>query len=142
MKFKIKLLDGAIAPTYTRDGDAGMDLRSMEELILAPGERYLVKTGVCIELPKGYAADIIPRSGLAARNGITCLNTPGLVDSNYRGEIHVLLINLGHRSFVINKGDRVAQMVIKQVPYVEWDVVEELSETNRGAKGFGSSGVK
>ena len=142
MRVKIKLAEGAMAPTYTRKGDAGMDLRTMEDFVIQPGECVKLRTGVSIQLPKHHAAYVIPRSGLAANHGITCLNSPGLIDGNYRGEIGVILANLGNEPFEGSAGDRVAQLVISsRLPHVKWEQVEDLDESERGNKGFGSSGV-
>ena len=121
-----------------------MDLRANinHPIILAPGERVLIPTGLHIALPVGYEAQIRPRSGLAIKYGITCLNTPGTIDSDYRGEIGVELINHGHEPFVINDGERIAQMVIAQYEQAEWVMIEELDETERGDGGYGHTGVK
>ena len=132
-------------PSYETAGAAGMDLRAAvsadEPLTLAPGKRALVPTGFIMEIPAGYEAQIRPRSGLAFKNGITCLNTPGTIDSDYRGEVKVLLINLGEEAFVIERGMRMAQMVIAPVTQVSVAEISEVSETKRGAGGFGSTGV-
>jgi len=132
-------------PAYETSGAAGMDLRAAvtdgEPLTIAPGKRALVPTGLVFEIPAGFEVQIRPRSGLAFKNGITCLNTPGTIDSDYRGEVKVLLINLGDEDFVITRGMRIAQMVF--APVVQPQVVEvsEASATARGAGGFGSTGV-
>jgi dUTP pyrophosphatase len=135
---------GLALPAYETALSAGMDLRAAmaeaEPLTLAPGARALVPTGLIMALPAGYEAQIRPRSGLALKHGITCLNTPGTIDADYRGEIKVLLINLGQEPFAIKRGERIAQMVIAPVTQAIWDVVETLSETKRGAGGFGSTG--
>ena len=132
-------------PSYETVGAAGMDLRAAvstnEPLALAPGKRALVPTGFIMEIPAGYEAQIRPRSGLAFKNGITCLNTPGTIDSDYRGEVKVLLINLGEEAFVIERGMRIAQMVIAPVTQVSVAEIAEVSATKRGAGGFGSTGV-
>lgn len=130
-------------PNYETEGAAGMDLRAnIEEVItLKPLERAIVKTGLFIALPVGAEAQVRPRSGLAAKKGITVLNAPGTVDADYRGEIGVILVNLSNDNFVINDGERIAQLVIAKHERAEWDVVEVLSETERGAGGFGSTGV-
>lgn len=142
-KIQIKLLTNGVAPSYAREGDAGADLRSAEDLIfIFPGERVLVKTGISIALPDGYVALIHPRSGLALKNGITVLNTPGTIDSGYRGEIAVLLYNAGSDAFTVNRGDRIAQMVIQKFETAEFEVVDALTDTDRGDGGFGSTGVK
>ncbi len=141
---ELKRLDKqAQVPVYAYDGDAGVDLRSVEHLVLQPGERAMVPTGIAIGLPYGYAGFVMPRSGLAAKHGISVVNTPGLIDSNYRGELKVILINHDlSEPFEINIGDRIAQLVIMPVPTVNFEEVEILSETVRGAAGFGSSGVR
>lgn len=122
-------------------GSAGIDLRSNENLTISSEERVLIKTGLFIELPSGYEAQIRPRSGLAFKHGITVLNSPGTIDSDYRNEIAVILYNTGEK-FSIEKGDRIAQMVIQKVPEVTFVEVEELSETERGLNGCGSTGIK
>ncbi|WP_297327027.1 dUTP diphosphatase [uncultured Bartonella sp.] len=131
-------------PSYETAGSAGMDLRAAleegEELVLSPGERALVPTGLVFELPEGYEAQIRPRSGLAFKYGITCLNTPGTIDSDYRGEIKVLLINLGKESFTITRGMRIAQTVIAPAPQIAIVETTTISSTLRGEKGFGSTG--
>ncbi len=131
-------------PSYESEFAAGMDIRAAldESIKLKPGSRALIPTGLKMALPKGYEAQIRPRSGLAYRNGITMLNTPGTIDADYRGEVKVLAVNLGDEPFVINHGDRVAQMVIAPVTQAEVKEVEDLSETERGTGGFGSTGVK
>ena len=130
-------------PAYETTGAAGMDLRAnIEEAItLKPLERAIVKTGLFIALPQGYEAQVRPRSGLAAKKGITVLNAPGTVDADYRGEIGVILVNLSNDNFVINDGERVAQLVIAKHETVFWEEVEVLDETKRGSGGFGSTGV-
>lgn len=142
MKLKIKKLshDAAI-PRYAHSGDSGLDLCAVEASVIAPGTRALVKTGLAIELPPGTEAQIRPRSGLAARHGISVLNTPGTVDEGYRGEICVLLVNFGAAPFVIEKGMRIAQMVICPVIRVRIEETDVLSETVRDIDGFGSTGV-
>ena len=134
---------GLNLPTYATDQSAGMDLTAaLEEAIeLAPGERRLIPTGLALALPAGYEAQIRPRSGLALKHGITVLNTPGTIDADYRGEIGVILINLGKEDFTIERGMRIAQMVIAQHSTVAWSVVEDLDDTSRGAGGFGSTGT-
>jgi dUTP pyrophosphatase len=131
-------------PSYATTGSAGMDIRANVELpiTLEPLERYLVPTGLFIELPEGYEAQIRPRSGLALKQGITCLNSPGTVDSDYRGELKVILINLSNTTQVINNGDRIAQMVIAKTSIAELFVVQQLNDTVRGDGGFGHTGVK
>jgi dUTP pyrophosphatase len=143
----IRLPNGAglDLPAYETAGAAGMDLRAAVSddapLTIAPGRRALVPTGFIFEIPQGYEAQIRPRSGLAFKNGITCLNTPGTIDSDYRGEVKVLLINLGEEDFTITRGMRIAQMVIAPVTQVRVAEISETTETIRGAGGFGSTGV-
>lgn len=131
-------------PHYETIASAGMDLRAniSESITLKPLERTIIKTGLFIELPIGFEAQVRPRSGLAAKKGITVLNAPGTVDADYRGEIGVILVNLSNEDFTIENGERVAQMVIAKHERAEWHIVNELSETTRGAGGFGSTGVK
>ena len=129
-------------PEYALVGDSGMDLRSDENdiVIILPGERTLIKTGLFVQLPDGYEFQIRPKSGMALKYGITVLNTPGSIDANYRGEIGVILHNASDRDYAISPGDKVAQMVLQKVPKVEWEEVEKLSETNRGDGGYGHTG--
>jgi len=131
-------------PTYSTEFSAGMDLRAnlRNPVVLLPMERKLIPTGLFIELPKGYEAQIRPRSGLALKKGITVLNTPGTIDADYRGEIGVILINLSQEQFVIENGERICQMIISSHETVEWNLVEELEQTLRGAGGFGHTGKK
>ena len=144
MKVKIINRSGMDCPSYATPLSAGMDLRAaMEQSItLAPLERALVPTGLFVELPEGYEMQIRPRSGLAAKHGITVLNTPGTIDADYRGEIKVILVNLSNEPFIINPGERIAQMVVARYEKVEWNEVESLDTTERGAGGFGSTGTK
>ncbi len=138
-----RLSDDAVIPSYAYPGDAGMDLRATEHITLAPFERALIPTGLAVAIPEGYAGFVQPRSGLAIKQGVTVLNTPGLIDSHYRGELKVALINLdAHAVFEVNPGDRIAQLVIQKVENVQWSVVDSLDETERGEGGFGSSGVQ
>lgn len=139
----IKRLDPAVElPTYAYEGDAGLDLRANEDVTLAPHERRLVSTGLAVAIPEGYAGFVQPRSGLALREGLSMANTPGLVDSHYRGELKVCAVNLDdERPITITRGERIAQLVIQRVPVVSLVEVDELDETDRGAGGFGSSGV-
>lgn len=138
-----RLADDVTIPSYAYPGDAGMDLRAIEHVTLAPFERALVSTGLAVAIPEGYAGFVQPRSGLAIKQGVTVLNTPGLIDSHYRGELKVALINLDpHAIFEVNPGDRIAQLVIHKVENVAWNVVDSLDETERGEGGFGSSGVQ
>lgn len=129
-------------PAYAKPGDAGVDLRARESVVLdAAGGRALVPTGVAVAIPPGYAGFIQPRSGLALSHGVTCLNTPGLIDSGYRGELKVLLINTDvHADFEVKRGERIAQLVIQAVAHAQFDVVDELPASDRGVDGFGSSG--
>ncbi|WP_369765872.1 dUTP diphosphatase [Flavobacterium sp. WC2429] len=131
-------------PNYETIASAGMDLRAnlIESITLQPLERTIVKTGLFMELPIGYEAQVRPRSGLAFKNGITVLNSPGTVDADYRGEIGVILVNLSNQAFVIQNGERIAQLIIAKHERADWIEVEELSDTSRGAGGFGSTGVK
>lgn len=131
-------------PHYETIASAGMDLRAnlTESITLLPLERAIIKTGLFIELPIGYEAQVRPRSGLAAKNGITVLNAPGTVDADYRGEIGVILVNLSNVPFVIENGERIAQLVIAKHERADWTEVQELSQTARGEGGFGSTGVK
>lgn len=131
-------------PNYETNASAGMDLRAniQEPITLKPLERTIVKTGLFIELPIGYEAQVRSRSGLAAKKGITVLNSPGTVDADYRGEIGVILVNLSNENFVIENGERIAQLIIAKHERAEWIEVETLNETERGIGGFGSTGVK
>jgi len=131
-------------PHYETSASAGMDLRAniTESITLKPLERTIVKTGLFIELPIGYEAQVRPRSGLAAKKGVTVLNAPGTIDADYRGEIGVILVNLSNNDFIIENGERVAQLIIAKHERAEWIQVQELSETARGEGGFGSTGVK
>ncbi|WP_443742002.1 dUTP diphosphatase [Tractidigestivibacter sp.] len=139
----IKRLDPTVElPSYAYDGDAGLDLRSNEDVTLAPFERRLVGTGLAVAISEGYAGFVQPRSGLALREGLSMANTPGLIDAHYRGELKVCAINLDpSKSIHIERGERIAQLVIQQVPVVSLLEVDELDETDRGTGGFGSSGV-
>ena len=136
-----KLSPEAVLPAYAHPGDAGMDVCSVENLTVAPGGRALVHTGLAMALPSGYEAQVRPRSGLALKRGVTVLNTPGTIDEGYRGEIGVILANFGDSDFVVEKGDRIAQMVIAPVTRAEVVEVGEVDSTDRGAGGFGSTGV-
>ncbi len=129
-------------PSYATVGSSGMDIRAFisEPLVLQPSERLLVPTGLFVEIPLGYEIQIRPRSGLAIKQGITCLNTPGTIDADYRGEIKVILINLSAEAQTILPGDRIAQMVVQKVEQIQWVAVSELSESDRGTGGFGSTG--
>ena len=141
MKLKIKKLNTeAVIPAYQTKEAAGFDLHSIEDVVINPGERKLIGTGLAFEIEYGYEVQIRPRSGLAYKHGITVLNTPGTIDSDYRGEIKVLLINLGSELFEIKKGERIAQAVVAPVIQAEIIEVDELSDTQRGSGGFGSTG--
>ena len=144
MKIKIVNKSKHPLPEYATPGSAGMDLRANIDvpITLAPGERKLIPTGIYIALPVGYEAQVRPRSGLALKHGIGLANMLGTVDADFRGEIGVILINLGQEDFVVNDGERIAQMVIAKHERAEWDVVEELDETERGEGGYGHTGVK
>jgi dUTP pyrophosphatase len=137
-----RLRDDAVVPTRAYDGDAGLDLAACERVELRPGERATVGTGLAVAIPDGYAGFVQPRSGLASRHGITIVNTPGLVDSGYRGELKVILLNTdAHEAFVVEPGMRIAQLVVMQVPGIDPVEVDELPESERGVRGFGSSAV-
>ena len=142
MKISIKNISNNPLPAYATDGSSGADLRAFlsEPIVLRPLERSLVPTGLFLEIPHGWEAQVRPRSGLALKQGLTCLNSPGTVDSDYRGEIKVILINLGAEPQTIHSGDRIAQMVFQQVQQVQWNVAESLQESTRGAGGFGHTG--
>lgn len=144
IKVPIKRIDLMVQlPSYAYEGDAGLDLRSNEDVVLKPFERKLISTGLAIALPDGYAGFVQPRSGMAIKKGLSIVNTPGLIDAHYRGELKIIAINLDpSEPIVIEKGDRIAQLVIQAVPSVELTEVEELDETDRGDGGFGSSGSK
>ena len=136
----LRLRDDAVVPSRAYDGDAGFDLAACERVELAPGERATVGTGLAVAVPDGYAGFVQPRSGLAARHGLTIVNAPGLVDSGYRGEVRVVLLNTDRREpFVVEPGMRIAQLVVVPVPGVEPVEVEELPDSERGVRGFGSS---
>ncbi|MGG7176644.1 dUTP diphosphatase [Clostridium paraputrificum] len=136
-----KVNEKAIIPNYAHEGDAGLDVYSVEKLILNPGERGLVHTGIKIELPKNTEAQIRPRSGLALKHGISLVNSPGTIDEGYRGEIGVIMINHSNEAFVVEEGMKIAQMVIKPVWRVEVEEVNSLTDSERGEKGYGSSGI-
>ena len=144
MQIKIINKSSHPLPHYETSASAGMDLRAnlSEPRTLKPLERSIVGTGLFIELPVGYEAQVRPRSGLAAKKGITVLNAPGTIDADYRGEIGVILVNLSNDDFIINNGERIAQLVIAKHERAEWTPVEELTETSRGEGGFGSTGTK
>jgi dUTP pyrophosphatase len=144
MEIKIVNKSNHPLPHYGTEAAAGVDLRAniTESITLKPLERTLIKTGLFIELPVGFEAQVRPRSGLAYKHGLTVLNTPGTIDADYRGEIGVILVNLSNENFTIENGERVAQMVIAKHEQAEWNLVEELSDTDRGSGGFGSTGKK
>ncbi len=142
-KIEIVAQEGAKIPAYQTSGAAGADICAFipeGNIVLKPMQRFLVPTGLKMAIPEGFEVQIRPRSGLAAKNGITCLNTPGTIDSDYRGEVKVILINLGSEDFTINNGDRIAQMVVAGVTQGVFEKVELLSETERGSGGFGHTG--
>ena len=142
MKLSIRRVDPAAQmPTYAHPGDAGMDVRSIEELTLEPGARALVHTGLVFQLPPDAEAQVRPRSGLALKHGVTVLNSPGTIDAGYRGEVGVILVNLGQQPFKIEKGMKIAQVVVSRVEQAEIVEVQETDETDRGSGGFGSTGV-
>ncbi|MFM7822308.1 MAG: dUTP diphosphatase [Bacteroidota bacterium] len=144
MSIEVKIVNrsGHALPAYETAGAAGMDLRAVLEspIILEPMQRALVPTGLFIELPIGFEAQIRPRSGLAFKHGVTVLNSPGTIDADYRGEVKVLLVNLSAQPFTVNHGERVAQLVVASHAHVQWLAVDELNDTLRGAGGFGSTG--
>ena len=139
----VKRLDETLdMPAYAYVGDAGLDLRSSESLVLKPFERAMVSCGIAVAIPEGHAGLVLPRSGLAAKRGISIVNAPGLIDSNYRGEVKAILVNLDpNDDFEISHGDRIAQLLIVSYPAVQLEEAEELDRTVRGSVGFGSSGV-
>jgi dUTP pyrophosphatase len=146
MKLRVRRLPAARdlpLPAAASAGSSGFDLRAAieGERVLRPGERLLVPTGLALEIPPGWEAQVRPRSGLALRHGIGMVNAPGTIDSDYRGEVGVLLINLGAEPFTLRRGDRIAQLVVGRVEQVEWEEVEDLGESGRGEGGFGSTGV-
>jgi len=153
-----KMYEDVVVPEYAKEGDAGMDIRAYfteefvkkagrdvykeEGLRIEAGIRKIIPTGIKVAIPNGYEIQVRPRSGMAFKKGLTVLNTPGTIDAGYRGEIGVIIYNAGHDSVTIEHGERVAQLVLNKVPQVEWDVVEELPESVRGADGYGSTGEK
>lgn len=141
---KVVAKDGVKIPCYKTAGAAGADVCACVEnaVVIKKGERKLIPTGLFFEIPEGYEIQLRPRSGLALKNGVTVLNTPGTIDSDYRGELMALLINLGNEDFVVNNGDRIAQIIVAPVTIGEFTVVDKLSETERGAGGYGSTGTK
>lgn len=143
-KIQVKIINQSPnpLPAYETEGSAGMDIRAnlTAPIVLKPLERSLVPTGLFIELPVGYEAQVRPRSGLAIKHGITCLNSPGTIDSDYRGEVKVILVNLSNEEQTLHHGDRIAQIIISRVEQAQWQPVTELAETKRGAGGFGHTG--
>ena len=143
MEVKVKKLDeNARAPEMAHEGDSGFDLYASESATLRPGERKLIATGLSVEVPQGFEAQVRPKSGLAIKSGITVLNTPGTVDAGYRGEVKVILVNLSDQEYKIEKGKKIAQMVFAKVECPELKIVNELGETKRGEGGFGSTGLE
>ena len=138
--FRLPHGEGLPVPRYASEDAVGLDVSAAEELILQPGERHAVATGFAIEIPRGYEVQVRPRSGLAIKSGITCLNTPGTIDSDYRGEVKVILINLGQEPFGVRRGERIAQLVPAPVLRADFVEVGELGDTQRGSGGFGSTG--
>ena len=142
MRIKVKkLADDAVVPDYAHPGDAGLDLYANEHVQLAPGASHMVKTGISIQLPAGTEGQVRPRSGLAAKHQVTLLNSPGTIDEGYRGEVRVILINHSKTPFIVEKGMKIAQMLVKPVHTVDVVEVDELTDTSRGEGGFGSTGM-
>ena len=141
MRLPMRLLDPDLpVPTYAHDGDAGLDLFAAEDCTIAPGERVLISTGIAVAIPEGFAGFVQPRSGRALRDGLTFANSPGLIDSHYRGEIKVIAVNLDRQSAIeVARGDRIAQLVIQRVERAELQIVDDLGDTARGEGGFGST---
>lgn len=141
MKIPLLLLDRALSPPrHAHEGDGGVDLRARESVVVDPGTRFAMPTGVAVAVPDGFAGLVTPRSGLAARHGVTVLNAPGLVDAGYRGEIEVILANLGDEPYRVERGDRIAQLVVVPVAVQEYEIVDTLPDSDRGEGGFGSTG--
>lgn len=144
-KIEVKCVasEGAVIPCYKTEGAAGADVCAFinEPVTIAPGSFAMIPTGLFFEIPMGYEIQVRPRSGLAAKNGITVLNTPGTIDSDYRGELKIILINLGKEAFVVNNGERIAQIIVSPVTVADFTITDSLSDTTRGEKGFGSTGV-
>lgn len=140
---KVVAQEGAVMPSYKTDGAAGADVCALltEPVTIEPGSFAMLPTGLFFEIPKGYEIQVRPRSGLAAKNGITVLNTPGTIDSDYRGELKIILINLGKNAFTVNNGERIAQIIVSPVTVADFTLTDSLSNTERGEKGFGSTGV-
>lgn len=141
VKVRIELINGEI-PARATEGSAGYDLRAAEDKLIIPGRSEIIRTGIKVEIPEGYELQARPRSGLAAKKCLTILNAPGTIDSDYRGEVHVNLINLGFDTVRINKGDRIAQLLLTPVYNIEWEEVDSLTPTARGTGGHGSTGIK
>ena len=137
---RLEHFEGLELPAYATDGAAGMDVLAAEDVTLAPGARHAVATGLAVAIPHGYEIQVRPRSGLALKHGVTVPNTPGTIDSDYRGELKIIMINLGPEDFAIARGDRIAQLVLAPVVLARWEEVAELDDTARGAGGFGSTG--
>ena len=142
MELKVTLTDGAPLPAHVKAGDAGMDLTSRETVDIMPQGTVMVGTGVAMEIPEGYYGQVVPRSGMASKRGVTIANTPGTIDSSYRGEIMLPIYNLGHEMVTVERGERVAQIIIQRHETCECVEAVELSETDRGADGFGSTGTR
>lgn len=144
-KIDIKCIanEGAVVPSYKTAGAAGADVCALikEPVVIPSGKYAMIPTGLFFEIPQGYEIQVRPRSGLAAKNGVTVLNTPGTIDSDYRGELRILLINFGENDFVVNSGDRIAQIIVSPVTTADFIITDSLSDTERGEKGFGSTGV-
>lgn len=140
---KVRASEGALVPSYKTEGAAGADVCAFvdQSVTILPGSFAMIPTGLFFEIPQGYEIQVRPRSGLAAKNGITVLNTPGTIDSDYRGELKVILINLGKEAFVVNRGERIAQIILSSVTLAAFKITDSLSTTERGEKGFGSTGV-
>jgi dUTP pyrophosphatase len=136
-----KLHEKAVIPTFAHSGDAGFDIYTIEEYTLLPGDRALIRTGLAVELPRGYELQVRPRSGLALKKGVTVLNSPGTIDSGYRGEIGIIIINHGEEIYTVSKGQRIAQGVIARYEVPDFILVDSLSESERGSGSYGSSGV-
>ena len=142
VKIKVQKIKGnAIIPKYAHEGDAGVDLYSTEEYLLKPGDMVLVSTGIKVAIPKGYEGQIRPKSGLALKHGLSVVNTPGTIDSGYRGEVGIILINLGKKEYKIEAGKKVAQLIVNRVEEATFEEVKELDETSRNEGGFGSTGL-
>ena len=143
IEVKVVASQGALVPVYKTEGAAGADVCAFlkEDITIQPGAFSMIPTGLFFEIPMGYEIQVRPRSGLAAKNGVTVLNTPGTIDSDYRGELKVILINLGETDFTINSGDRIAQIIVSPVTVADFTITDSLSDTQRGEKGFGSTGV-